>query len=91
MKQRSVFLSFALLLIAAPLVFCDGPIYEDAKKVWVWPAPEFMTIGETTLWADEFKFTIKAARNSSGSKVLNEAISRTSDAVKNDRIVWFLS
>lgn len=76
----------AVLFIATPLVLCQ-PIHEQDKKIWVWPRPEELAFGSESLWVDEFKFTIKAARNSSSSKILQKAIARTTESIKNNRIV----
>lgn len=76
--------SFVFLALLA--LSTQAPAYEDSRKVPLWPAPVSMTIGDQSLWVDEFRYNIKLASNSSKSSILKNAASRTAKFVRNHRV-----
>lgn len=79
--------SFVFLVLFA--ISFQAPAFEDSKKVPVWPAPLNMTIGNESLWLDEFRYGIKLASNSSKSTILKKAASRTEKFVRDHRVESF--
>lgn len=75
----------ALLAIVAVVAVPTAALYEEEKKVWVWPKPSSLKTGNGSLWLEEYTFSIKTTKDSYTHDILKEAMKRYSKVLETNK------